>query len=133
MRAASGKWAQELEGDPDAEYIMEGVLNGFMLVDLPQVPPDIICKNYKSTRDSHEQVQAQILNEIQAGNYLISHHKPRVVSALGAIPKADSDKLRIIHDLSRGGVNALAADTSVAYPSVDDALKLMSPSSVIAK
>ena len=67
------------------------------------------------------------------GDYVICDKRPAVVSALGAIPKPGSDKIRLIHDLSRGGVNALALETSVKYPSVDEAVALMPPDAFIAK
>ena len=35
------------------------------------------------------------------GNYIITETKPKLVSALGAIPKPKSEDIRLIHDCSR--------------------------------
>ena len=59
--------------------------------------------NYKSAtgHDVRDKVDGAIREEIQHGNYIITPEKPTIVSALGAIPKPDSDKVRLIHDCSR--------------------------------
>ena len=133
LLAASSYWDAELAADPDREYILNGVIKGFSIVDSPETPKGAYCKNYRSTSLNHEKVEASIQQEIGAGNYMVCSKKPHVVSALGAIPKPDSSDIRLIHDLSRGGVNQLAFETSVKYPTVEDALALMGPNAVIAK
>lgn len=133
MAAASERWTVELEGDSDREFIMNGVREGFSIVDSDQLPPPVYCKNYGSTRANFIKVEQSIRAEIAAGNYEICDTKPRVISALGAIPKKDSEEIRLIHDLSRGGVNALASVTSVAYPSVEDAVAVLPVDAYIAK
>ena len=49
----------------------------------------------------HEQVESQILTEIQNGRYRIVDYKPCIVSALGAIPKQDLNKICVFYDASR--------------------------------
>ena len=133
MLAASNAWARELVEDPDRAYILAGVYEGFSIVDLHDSPPHSCHSNYGSTKRNHEKVEQTILSEIKAGNYVVCDHKPSVVSPLGVIPKPDSQEVRLIHDLSRGGVNALASDTSVSYPTLEDALHLMPEGAAITK
>ena len=40
------------------------------------------------------------VQEIQKGNYHTVYEKPTVISVIGAIPKPDSDEVRLIHDCS---------------------------------
>ena len=118
MARASEAWARELANDPDKEFIMQGVTQGFKITDVSELPPSACCKNYGSTKVNCDKVEQTILAEIAAGNYVVCTEKPHVVSALGAIPKPQSNDIRLIHDLSRGGVNAIATETSVKYPSL---------------
>ena len=79
-------------------------------------------------------VQQQILEEIEAGNYLISSTKPKVVSALAVVNKPNGD-IRLIHDLSRphvGNVNSYASKDQFSYQTVYDALKIVKPHSYMA-
>ena len=67
--------------------------------------------NYSSTTnpDAVDRVEEALLAEFHAGNYVEVSHKPTIVSALGAVPKPDSDELRLIHDCSmppKLGVNS---------------------------
>ena len=59
--------------------------------------------NYRSATDQsvRAQVQDQILTETENGRYRIVDDKSHIVSALGAIPKKNSTKMRLIHDASR--------------------------------
>jgi hypothetical protein len=128
------KWCDELHGDVFEEYILDGIKNGFNIVDSSDLPVDIFSRNYKSVLSNKLQAECRLIEQINEGNYVMTHEKPLVVSALGAVPKDEGD-IRIIHDLSRpdGGVNRLAWDTSVAFTSVDEATKLISESSFLAK
>jgi hypothetical protein len=115
-------------------YVLDGIKNGFNIVDSLELPVEINRRNYRSVLLNKSQAECRLVEEIDAGNYVLSHTKPLVVSALGAVPK-DVGDIRIIHDLSRpeGGVNRLAWETSVAFTSVDEATKLISQSSFLAK
>ncbi len=66
--------------------------------------------------------------------------KPRIVSALGAIPKDTAPglkrKVRIIHDASRpagSAVNDLASKTPFQYQSVQDAMDMLGPGFYMCK
>ena len=94
--------------------------------------------NYKSaTNESASKiVESQILDEIRNSRYLIVCNKPTKISALGAVPKSDSNKMRLIHDCSRpafDAVNSHSSPENVSFTSVDEALKLLKPNSYMAK
>lgn len=58
------------------------------------------------------------------------------MSPLGAIPKHDSEEVRIIHDCSRPqgkSLNNLSVPSSVCYETVDHAFKLATPNSYMCK
>ena len=46
-------------------------------------------------------VEKQILTELSEGRYLVVDNPPTLISALGAVPKSNSDDLRVIHDCSQ--------------------------------
>jgi len=58
--------------------------------------------NYNSVccPEAREKVESTLNDEITVGNYTIVPQKLTIISALGAVPKADSDDLRLIHDCS---------------------------------
>ena len=59
--------------------------------------------NYISATGSavRDKVESTLLEEIAICNYVISEVKPTIVSAIGAVPKADSEEIRLIHDCSQ--------------------------------
>lgn len=62
--------------------------------------------------------------------------KPLIVSALGAIPKAESSELRLIHDRSQPhgqAVNDYIATHSFKFQTMDDAIKLLQQGCFMAK
>ena len=127
-------WESELQNDFDKDYILNGILHGFSILDLPLPENDIFCENYISTQSNKELVEQQILHELKEGHYIQCESKPLVVSALGAVPK-DNGKIRLIHDLSQpdGGMNAYVTDSSTTYTSVDKATQLMPDDCYLAK
>ena len=94
--------------------------------------------NYFSTTnpDAVEKVEEALLSEIAAGNYVPVNHKPTIVSALGAVPKPDSDELRLIHDCSmppKLGVNSYINIEKQKFQTVDDAVKVVKRGYFLAK
>lgn len=96
-------------------------------------------RNYKSAteHDDHNNVKKTIHEEIRHGNYIVTAEKPTIVSALGAIPKPDSDKICLIHDCSRlqhSNVNWYT-DTQhhYSYMTVDTAVSLIKSNAYLAK
>jgi hypothetical protein len=135
MRACITAWETELEGDPQSEYILDGIRNGFKLTDQDFEPVSVLRKNYLSASVTNKvKSEGNIKVEIQKGRYIVVPNKPLVVSSIGAVPKPNLD-VRLIHDLSRphGGVNAFSLDNSVSYSSISDATKLIKDGSFLAK
>ena len=94
--------------------------------------------NYNSAVNpqARQKVETAIKEELTAGNYVICSAKPTIVSALGAVPKPDSDEIRLIHDCSmppRLGVNSYIEIDKQHFSTIDDAVKLITPNCFIAK
>ena len=131
-------WEKELALDPDKEFLLHGVREGFHLI-----PPDIHLKpaeqnNYHSATNPHNKnkVESTIHNEILEGNYCFSSHKPLIISALGSVPKPDSDEVRLIHDCSmpkNKGINSYITVDHHKFSTIDDAIKLVKPGYFLAK
>lgn len=133
-------WEQALEHDEDRDFLLDGLREGFSLVD-PDVDPASISPaetdNYKSATNDEvrSKVEQRILQEMAAGNYIISHDKPHIVSAISAIPKPNGD-IRLIHDLSQppnAGLNAYASVEHFRYETLQDALNVIGPDWHLAK
>ena len=106
-------WTKELEGDPDRELLLDGTVHGFQLIPADADLQSAEMDNYLSATNLavRDKVEATLLEEMAAGNYRVTTEKPVIVSAIGAIPKPDSDELRLIHDCSQPegrGVNTYA-------------------------
>ena len=131
-------WQSELENDPDKSFLLQGIKEGFRITDGDCQFKEAEMNNYRSaTADEFsDKVQDQILTEIKEGHYVYSDKKPTIVSALGAIPKPNSDKVRLIHDCSRPlnlGLNHYATTESVQYQTIDYAVQMMKPGCYFSK
>ena len=130
---------KELEGDEDEIFLRDGLLNGFQLVSTDTVFSPAQMENYRSSTDLsvRDKVEQTILEEIKQGNYVIVKDKPTVISAIGAIPKHDSDEVRLIHDCSMPegqGLNSYVKNINhFQFQSIDDAIKLLRPGYFMAK
>ena len=128
----------ELQNDQDKEFILNGLREGFSIVDTPvhQIPPSSTANHSSAlSPENRSKVEEKIREELSEGHYVITDHTPRITSALAAIPKPDGD-IRLIHDFSRpenSSVNDFAVKDACVYQSLDDAIDLLSPSSFIAK
>ena len=94
--------------------------------------------NYLSATGTavRDKVEQTLLDEIALGNYVISETKPTIVSALGAVPKPDSEDVRLIHDCSQpegSAVNNYADTESFKYQTLEDAVRLLKPGYYMAK
>ena len=133
-------WYRELEGDdhPDNVDLLQGIRDGFHIVDASVLPDYVQMSNYKSATcsDNFGPVESQIIEEISEGRYMVTDEPPRLVSALGAIPKS-SKGVRLIHDCSRPrgcAVNDFAPlGAKVRFQSLDDAVELLQPGGYSAK
>ena len=96
-------WENELKFDKDKGFILSGIKNGFSVID-SNVVDFAEAENHKSCFISHLNrvaTENAIINEIQKGNYIITGEKPKIVSAIGCVPKPNSSDIRLIHDASR--------------------------------
>ena len=94
--------------------------------------------NYKSAiaSDVRDKVENQISEEISKGNYVVTHVKPTMVSALWAILKPDTDKIRLIHGCSRpqfSNVNSYDTTQYFSYVTVEKAVSQIKPNSYFTK
>ena len=133
------KWLKELEQDEDKDFLIDGITNGLELIpaDSPLAPAEM--DNYVSATNpsARAKVEQTIREEIQEGNYVVTQSRPTLVSALGAIPKPDSDELRLIHDCSMPpskGVNSYVPNIDkLRFQTIDDAIKLLDKGYFLAK
>ena len=121
-------WTDNLETDPDRDFIINGITNSFEIISRDSILKPAETNNYKSatTGDVRDKVENQIREEISKGNYV----------ALGAIPKPDTDKIRLIHDCSRpqfSNVNSYATTRHFSYVIVEKAVSQIKPNSYLAK
>jgi hypothetical protein len=64
---------KHLAGDEDYDYIIEGVSNGFRIIDEKVFPVTAACKNYRSaTLTNRDASEAQIKTEIDLDRYIIA-------------------------------------------------------------
>jgi len=112
-----------MKQDSDREFLAEGILPK----DATLTPNN---NNYNSVccPDAREKVESTLNDEIAAGNYIIVPQKPTIICTLGAVPKADSDDLRLIHDCSMPpgkGVNSYIDIEKQHFETVDDSIHLL--------
>ena len=125
--------------DIDTDFILSGISEGFRIVDKGATPIPANVDNYKSALARQDQVEKQILTEIQEKRYIITHSKPPLISALGALDKPNGG-IRLIHDCSQpkgqGALNEYATlPWTIKYQTVDDAVDIIKtmPAPYLAK
>ena len=132
-------WEQELADDPDKEFLLQGIANGFDIIDDNVVISPVSAKNLPSARPSselYEKSSKQILSEIEVGNYVVCESPPEIISPIAVIQKPDGD-VRLIHDCSRPIGNAIndyyTTDWKQKFSTVDDAAAPMTEGCYFAK
>jgi hypothetical protein len=134
------EWQAFLTDDPDREFLLEGIANGFRLHD------DELCvlstkklgvpRNYRSVHQHVTQIEEQLISGIEEGHFLVLDQPPLFCSPLSAIEKPNGG-IRLIHDLSSPVGNCLndhaSKDTELRFQSVMDAVKHLHPNSFMAK
>lgn len=126
-------------GDPDSDFLLNGIRHGFDIVDNDLKLVHAEAKNHPSAIPGNvndESVKQQILNEISEGNYVVTNEKPCLISPLGAVSKSDGG-IRLIHDCSRPGGTALndyvSSFQSQKFQTIDDATDLVHKGYYMAK
>jgi hypothetical protein len=134
-----GEWDNLLASDdPKRDFILDGIKNGFNITTTSYTGHDVWECNYKSATNIARRlkVEQQIIEELRNGRYIITDTKPKIISALGAVDKSDSGKIRLIHDCSRppgSAVNDYAINEKFSYSSMQDAAALVTPGCYLAK
>ena len=124
--------------DFDTHFILDGVYNGFRVVD-PHANIDAYdCKNYKSCFDpiNSKKMNDVLLAELSTGKISITHTKPDQIHSLGAVPKPNGS-VRHITDCSRPplkSVNNFMKETfsSFAFNTIDDIVQNITPNCYMA-
>ena len=124
--------------DFDSMFILDGVLNGFRVVDPDAEIPLYDCKNYNScfSENNYEKMNQIMHSELSAGKISIANTKPLQIHALGAIPKPNGS-VRHITDCSRPvgkSVNKFMSSTfsKFSYNTIDDAITHVTTGSYMA-
>lgn len=129
-------WMKELSNSEEDEFLLNGIKEGFAITNVKKDIKTVRVDNYKSTADNREAVEKQITTELEEGRYVIVQSPPKIISALGAIPK-DDGAVRLIHDCSQpegSGVNDYAVlDYDIKYQTVQDACELLERNWYMAK
>ena len=132
-------WEEELENDEDRDFILNGLQNGFDIIDPDAYPAVVECENHVSARPgspSYKEATAQVLKEIEMGHYRVVSDPPNIISPIAVIPKPDGG-IRLIHDCSRPDGLAVndycTSDWKQKFARVDDAAKLVTPGCFMAK
>ena len=126
-------WETELINDQDKQFILKGISEGFDIIDTTEGIIDAECDNHAScfsSVESRKATEKQIINEIKENNYVITNKKPKIISALGSIPKQGSNDVRLIHDASRpfhSSLNSYASPEKCQYTSIDKVCTLLKP------
>ena len=128
----------ENEWDFDSLYLLDGVYNGFKVVDPGADIPIYDCKNYISCHEGDNAVKMDniIYNELREGKCSVSLNKPDQIHALGAVPKPNGS-VRHITDCSRPkkrSVNNFMRQTfsSFAFNTIDTVVKDIAPNSFMS-
>lgn len=122
------KWEQELCEDSDREFVLSGIKNGFKVMDDCAKVDRVNVENYHSvvSPENRSKVEEQLKSEMRSGHYIVTECVPKIVSALAAVPKPDSEDFRLIHDCSNPdgkGLNSYASPDRFTFESVDSAVK----------
>ena len=132
------QWERELATDCDKQFIMDGITNGFHIVDPNVNLEEVVFNNHKSACEPsvRSEVENLIHQEISFGNYVVTTKKPMIVSALGTVKKSDGG-LRLIHDCSLPvgkSLNSYAPSLEkYSYESVDTAVSMIQEGFYLAK
>lgn len=120
-------WQEELKNDVDREFLLQGISEGFRLIDKGSNIVQAESKNHKSAVVYKKEVEKELISQIEIGNYIVASKKPLVVSPLAAIKKEDGESIRLIHDGSRPfgkAMNDYATLHSERFQTVTDACKI---------
>ena len=130
-------WFDELfydgSWDDDSHFILDGVLNGFHVLDKEITITPYHNANYASATcpANRTQLETLLVDEISSGKLLVCNETPVCVHSLGVMKKANVSK-RPITDCKRPvgiKVNSFMKTTfsTFKYKTCDDAVSYMTP------
>ena len=129
-------WATELNNDPDMDFILDGV----KLLSPDSMVSHAFTHNNKSALrpGAKNQIEAQLVKGLREDHFAIADtaNMPIIINALEAVPKKDSNELRMIMDCSRRlmmNSNSYMDLEHYKYVTVDDAADLCQPGRWLAK
>ena len=96
-------WEEELSDDYDCHFILDGIKNGFNIIDKHAEVIPVSCQNHPLARPNsplYDKALVQVLREIKNGHYIVCDTPPEIIRPMAIIPKPDGD-VRLIHDCSR--------------------------------
>ena len=108
-----------------------GLKNGFQLVPAGARFQPAEMNNYQSAAVRNK-VEQSLLEEFDAGNCVMTDIKPVIVSALSAVPKPDSDEVRLIHPAGLA-VSDYVDLESFKYHTLEDARDFLMPGYYMAQ
>lgn len=117
--------------DPDCHFILDGIMNGFRVLDRTVDLPKYNCKNYNSCFgiDNLSKLRGIVQSELEVGKFSKVNATPRCVHAMGTIKKKGSEKIRPITDCSRPefSVNDCmeGVQDKFSYISIDQIVKVI--------
>ena len=122
----------------DSLYLLDGVYNGFKIIDPSAEVPTYDCKNYNSCfeGDNAAKMRTVIDKELMEGKLTVTSKKPEQIHALGAVLKPNG-AVRHITDCSRprfSSVNNFMHQTfsSFSFNTVDTVIKDISAGSYMS-
>ena len=131
-------WAKELLNDADKDFILNGIREGFDLIQRDATVLPAFTRNNRSALrpGAKEQIEEQLCKGLSLGHFSSSNTPHTIVNAIGAVPKRDASELRMIMDCSRP--LALSANSYMdldhyKYTTVDEAACKAKPGFWLAK
>ena len=122
------------------DFILNGVQHGFQLLPANSIVVHAFTQSNKFTLrpGAQEQIEAQLDNGLQQVHFAVveQSHMYLVINALGAVPKKNSDEVRMIMDCScppTMNANSNRDLDHYKYVTVDDAANLCQPGCWLAK
>ena len=132
-------WEEELKNDFDKDFILEGLKNGFDIIDVSATLVQVHCQNHPSAKPGsplYDKASEQVMNEILVGNYEVVSEALDIISPMGVIPKPDGG-VRLIHDCSLPEGQAVndycTTDWHHKFSRVKDAAALVTEGCFMAK
>ena len=137
VEGTDGKYTFKSD-DAQSPYLTIPEWSAFRITNKEYPPEKALMKNYLScTKPSVKSVvEKQIKEEVENGRYKVCEKPMIITSALGAIPKPEKGKYRLIHDCSRPlgkAVNDLASQDPFAYTTFKEAVHMIRPGTFMAK